>query len=117
MRTFHRGLWSPPENTPQLGSCFRTNPPSFRPDDMGRKNDESGILEKWSCGKVRMLSKHLSQKVFGPYPFLGEFPEKKNNQKSFYWVLILTSPYKGFRVFAPGGQLAFGFGRNPLMQI
>ena len=53
-------------------------------------------------------------KSFGPYPFLGEFPEKKNNQKSFYWVLILTSPYKGFRVFAPGGQLAFGFGLNPM---
>ena len=60
------------------------------------KNDKSVILGKWSCGKVRMLSKHLSQKVSGPYPFLGEFPEKQNNQKIFDWVSILTSPYKGF---------------------
>jgi hypothetical protein len=78
------------------------------------EKDESFILRKWNCGKVRMLSKHLSQKVSGPWPFLGEFPEKKNNQKNFYWVSILTSPYKGFRVFLPGVQLTFVFDRNPL---
>jgi hypothetical protein len=44
---------------------------------IGRINDESVILEKSSCGKVRLLSKHLFQKVSGPWPFLGDFPEKK----------------------------------------
>jgi hypothetical protein len=86
-------------------------------DNMGRKNDESVILEKWSCGKVRLLTKHLSQKVSGPWPFLGEIPEKKNNQENFYWVSISTSPYKGFQVFLPGVQLTSVFDRNPLMQI
>ena len=41
-------------------------PTSFRRDDLGRKNDQPVILKKWSCGKVRMLLKHLSQRVSGP---------------------------------------------------
>jgi hypothetical protein len=94
---------------PQLPSYFRTY--------VQLVFDESVIVEKRSCGKVRLLSKHLSQKVFGPWPFLGEIPEKKNNQENFYWVSILTFPYKGFRVFVPGALLTFVFDRNPLMQI
>ncbi len=86
-------------------------------DNMGRKNDESVILKKWSYDKVRLLSKHLSQKVSGLWPFVGEIPEKKNNQKNFYWVSILTFPYKGFRVFLPGVLLTSVFDRNRLMQI
>jgi hypothetical protein len=81
------------------------------------EKNESFIQEKWSCGKIRLLSKHLSQKVSGLWPFLGQFPEKKNNQENFYWVSILTSPYRGFRVFLPGVLLTFVFDRNPLMQI
>jgi hypothetical protein len=94
---------------PQLPSCFRTY--------VQLVFDESVIVEKRSWGKVRLLSKHLSQKVSGPWPFLGEIPEKKNNQENFYWVSILTFPYKGFRVFVPGALLTFVFDRNPLMQI
>jgi hypothetical protein len=64
-----------------------------------------------------MLPKHLSQGVSGAWPFLGEIPGKRNNQRKFCWVSILTSPYKGFRVFVPGDLLTFVFGRNPLTQI
>jgi hypothetical protein len=64
-----------------------------------------------------MLSKHLSQKLSGPWPFWGGIPEKQNSQKSFCWVSILTSPYKGFRVFVLGVLLTFVFDRNPLTQI
>jgi hypothetical protein len=74
-------------------------------------------FRKGKSGKVTLLPKHLSKKVSGPWPFVGEIPEKKNNQKNFYWVSILTSPYKGFRVSFPGALLTFVFGRNPLTQI
>jgi hypothetical protein len=87
------------------------------PDGRARKSDESVIPEKGSCGNVRTLSKHLSQKASGPWSFLVEIPEKKNNQKNFYWVSILTFPYKGFRVFVPGALSTFVSGRNPPMQI
>jgi hypothetical protein len=43
---------------PQLPGCLRTY--------VQLVFDESVIVEKRSCGKVRLLSKHLSQKVFGP---------------------------------------------------
>jgi hypothetical protein len=92
-------------------------PTSCQRNDLGRKNDQPVILKKRSCGKARMLLKHLSQRVSGPWPFWGEIPEKKNNQKNVYWVSILTSPYKGFQVLVPGVLLTSVFDRNPPTQI
>jgi hypothetical protein len=82
-----------------------------------RKTMNPLSYEKWSCEKVRLLSKHLSQEVSGPWSFLGEILEKKNNQENFYWVSILTFPYKGSRVFLPGAPLTSASDRNRLMQI